>query len=137
MMVVVDNTVLSNFAQVHIDSVVVSLWGDQVCTTPEVISEYRAGIKAVGLPSSAWRLLKVTELSSSEIDFAASLSTKLGAGESSCIAIAYMRNAILATDDLFARRIADRYHLQKIGTVGILVQCVKREVLSLPSRGKH
>jgi predicted nucleic acid-binding protein len=99
-MIVVDNTVLSNFAQTQIHSAIISLWGDQICTTPEVISEYRAGIKVVGLPSSAWRLLKITELSSSENDFAASLSTKLGAGESSCIAVAYIRNAILATDDL-------------------------------------
>lgn len=60
------------------------------------------------------------------------MSTKLGVSESSCIAVAHMRNAILATDDLYACKIADRYHKQKIGMVGILVQSVKREVLSLP-----
>jgi predicted nucleic acid-binding protein len=43
-----------------------------------------------------------------------------------------MRNAVLATDDLFARKVADRFHVQKIGTVGIILQCVKQEVLTLP-----
>lgn len=136
MMIVVDNTVLSNFAQARVDYAVMSLWGDRVCSTSEVISEYQAGIKAVGLPAFTWKALKLIELSSPENDFAASLSTKLGAGESSCLAVAHMRNAILATDDLFARKIADRYHIQKIGTVGILVQCVKREILSLPNAQK-
>jgi len=132
MTIVVDNTVLSNFAQAQVNSAVISLWGDRVCTTPEVISEYQAGIKAVGLPASAWIALEITEVFSQENDFAASLSIKLGAGENSCIAVAHMRNAILATDDLFARKVADRYHIRKIGTVGILVQCNKREILSLP-----
>jgi predicted nucleic acid-binding protein len=131
MIVVLDNTVLSNFAQTQIDSAINSLWGDQVCTTLDVISEYRAGIKSVGLPASAWEFLKINELSLVEIDFATSLSSKLGKGECSCIAIAYLRNAILATDDLFARKVADRYHIQKIGTVGILLQCVRREILTV------
>jgi hypothetical protein len=74
MMIVVDNTVLSNFAQARVDSAVMSLWGDRVRITPEVISEYQAGIKAAGLPASAWKQLRIIELSSPENDFAASLS---------------------------------------------------------------
>ena len=136
MIVVLDNTVLSNFAQSQISSVIFMLWGDQVCTTPDVISEYHAGIKSAGLPASSWKSLQIQKLSSAEIEFADSLSAKLGKGECSCLAIAHSRNAILATDDLFARRVADRYHIQKIGTVGILIQCVKQKILSVPKAQK-
>jgi len=132
MIVILDNTVLSNFAQAQIAHAILELWGDQACTTPDVISEYRAGIKPAGLPPSVWKFLRINELSSVEIDFATSLSAKLGKGERSCIAIAHVQNAIFATDDLFARKVANRYQIQKIGTVGILLQCVKQEIFSIP-----
>jgi predicted nucleic acid-binding protein len=86
MIVVLDNTVLSNFALAQIASVIFMLWGDQVCTTPDVISEYHAGIMSAGLPASAWKSLQIQKLSSAEIEFAASLSAKLGKGECSCLA---------------------------------------------------
>lgn len=52
------------------------------------------------------------------------------------MAVAYLRNALFATDDLLARKVALRYRIQMIGTVGILIQCINREVLILPQAQK-
>ena len=80
MLVVLDNTVLSNFAQARLASIVLSLWQDQVGTTLEALSEYRAGTQAVGLFPSAWETLQILETAPSEKEFEASLSARLGKG---------------------------------------------------------
>jgi hypothetical protein len=136
LLILLDNTVLSNFAEARLTSVIHDLWKDQINTTSDAISEYRNGVKSAKLPPSAWNFLRVVRLTSEEADFGASLSTKLGRGERSCLAVAYMRNALLASDDLGARRIAARYQIQVTGTVGILVQCVNRAVLT-PSQAQQ
>ena len=130
MLVVLDNTVLSNFAQARLASIVLSLWQDQVGTTLEALSEYRAGTQAVGLFPSAWETLQILETAPSEKEFEASLSARLGKGERSCLAVTHMRNGLLATDDLLARKIAARYRITTIGTVGILVQCIHAKTLT-------
>lgn len=128
--VLLDNTVLSNFAQAQIVSAVFSLWGNQICTTSEVSAEYAVGVITASLPRSAWKDLKVIEQTEEEKSFGLSLSARLGAGERSCLAIACKRGAIFATDDLFARETAKQYQISVIGTIGILVQCVRKKVLT-------
>lgn len=129
-LILLDNTVLSNFAQARVVSTIFSLWRSQICTTTESMTEYTAGVTAAGLPKSAWSDLKIFELSQDEQDFGSSLSARLGMGECSCLAIAYKRGAIFATDDLFARVTAKRFNIPVIGTIGILVQCVTKEILT-------
>ena len=129
-LILLDNTVLSNFAQAKIVSAVFSLWGDQVCTTTEVMEEYKAGIASVGLPKSAWKGLKIAKQTEEEQAFGVKFSTRLGAGERSCLAIAHTRGAIFATDDLYARELAKKYHIVVIGTVGILMECAAKNILT-------
>jgi predicted nucleic acid-binding protein len=102
--VLLDNTVLSNFAQAGLVAVVLSLWEDHVGTTLEALSEYRAGTQGSGLSASAWEALQIIETAPAEKEFGASLSARLGKGERTCLAVAYMRNGFLATDDLLARK---------------------------------
>jgi predicted nucleic acid-binding protein len=134
--ILLDNTVLSNFAHARRSSTVFSLWGNQVCTTMEIIKEYNAGILSAGLPKSAWRGLKVIEQTEEEKSFGANLSTGLGAGERSCLAVAHARGAIFATDDLFARETAKKHKVPVIGTVGILMECIRTNILT-PTRAQN
>jgi predicted nucleic acid-binding protein len=128
---VLDNTVLSNFSQEHLLHMLVSLWIGQIVTTKDVFLEYQAGVKAGKLPSIGEMSFPVVDLTGQERRFCSSLSTRLGAGEASCLAVAYHRKAIIATDDLFARKIAAQFYIQKVGTVGTLVEAVRKNKLSL------
>ena len=129
-LILLDNTVMSNFAQIKAVLVIYELWGQSVCTTPDTFAEYQNGISEVGLPSSAWDDLRLVEQTKDEKDFGENLSTRLGRGERSCLAVARMRGAVFATDDRFARQVAQRYRITIIGTVGMLLLCIKRNILS-------
>jgi predicted nucleic acid-binding protein len=130
-LVVLDNTVLTNFGLLRRTDLVTELWPGWACSTPEVLAEYSAGIQAVGLPPDAWRDLPVMSLRSSENALALRLAHRLGAGERSCLAVAINRGALLATDDRVARQYAQKARLEVTGSLGILVQNVKTGRLSL------
>ena len=51
-LVLLDNTVLTNFALVDRPDLVLDLWGPNCATTTEVMAEYQAGIIGRGLPAS-------------------------------------------------------------------------------------
>lgn len=55
---------------------------------------------------------------------------KHGRGERSCLAVAIILGAILATDDQLARRAALYQGIELIGTIGILKTCVQSRLLS-------
>jgi predicted nucleic acid-binding protein len=59
------------------------------------------------------------------------LSSRFGRGEASCLAIALHRNAGILTDDLDARKFAQRGDIPVSGSIGILVKCVTNGNLSL------
>jgi predicted nucleic acid-binding protein len=122
--IVLDNTVLTNFAMVGKPGFVLDLWPGGVCTTRAVISEYLSGVEAANLPEDAWNDLLVLELTSTEEAIAISLSQRLGAGERSCLAVALNRKMALATDDYAARQYARKAGLVIVGTVGILALAV-------------
>ena len=126
MLVLLDATILTNFARVGLTSVVRDLWGDQVYTTVDVLKEYEAGIRAAGLPQSGWKQLSALALTPDERALASKLFPRLGLGERSCMAIAVSRHALVATDDKPARRAARHHGIAVIGTVGILRRCVER-----------
>ncbi|MBN1877094.1 MAG: DUF3368 domain-containing protein [Anaerolineae bacterium] len=107
------------------------LWPDQVSTTGEVLSEYQAAAQAGHLPAQAWSDLPVADMTPREIAIAESFSTRLGAGERSCLAVAHTRGGLLATDDADARAAAKRLGVPVTGTIGILVLAVRRELLTL------
>jgi hypothetical protein len=77
-----------------------------------------------------WADLTVITLTEEETVLAASFSTRLGGGERSCLAVAVYRQGLLATDDLDARRIAQKQNVPLTGTIGILIMCVRRGYLS-------
>lgn len=128
--VLLDNTVLTNFAQVGAESVVLNLWPEAACTTHAVLAEYDAGAAAGFLPDDAWRALPVIELTAEEASTARQFASRLGAGERTCLAAALHRSGRLASDDLDARRAAQRCGVRMTGTIGILVVSVRRGLQS-------
>ena len=129
--VILDNTVLTNFALVDRAELVTCSWPSTACTTPSVLDEYRSGVASGLVPTDAWADLTIIILTEEEAALAARLSTRLGNGERSCLAAAVYRQGLLASDDLDARRIARQQSVPLTGTIGILALCVRRGNLSL------
>jgi predicted nucleic acid-binding protein len=127
--VVLDNTVLTNLAVVDRADLVKRLWPKTACTTSAILDEYRAGAVSGLVPADAWVDLAVVTMSEEETALMASVSTRLAAGERSCLAVAVCRDGLLASDDLDARRIARKQNVALTGTVGILGLCVRRGCL--------
>lgn len=128
--ILLDNTMLTNFALVNRADLVMRLWPTLVCTTPEVSAEYGIGVSSGSLPTDAWADLPIVTLTAEEINFAAGLSPRLGKGERTCLAAAFHRQGLFATDDLDARRAAWAHGVTTTGTLGILVLCVQQHHLS-------
>jgi predicted nucleic acid-binding protein len=129
-LVLLDTTILTNFALVGLASLPRDLWGNRVSTTAEVLEEYRAGIKTTALPREDWKDLKTIILTSEEQVLGAKMFPKLGRGERTCLVVAVVRGAMLATDDQLARRAAKYHRIELIGTVGILKASVQHRLLS-------
>ena len=130
MLVLLDTTILTNFARVGLAQMIRDLWGEQICTTVAALREYQAGISTAGLPPLAWRQLRVLELAPEEEILASDRFQRLGLGERTCLAVAIVRSSILATDDKLARRAGKQFGIQVIGTIGILRTCIKQSLLS-------
>ena len=130
MLVLLDNTILTNFALVGLTPKLRDLWGERVATTEEVLEEYAAGVETGKLPRVDWTHLKTIALSSQEQVLAISRFPKLGRGERSCLIVAIERDAMLATDDQLARRGALDHGIELLGTIGILKTCVQSKLLS-------
>ena len=133
-LLLLDNTVLSNFALVRCTELVIGM--EFICvTTQQAWREFWMGVAAQKLPSDAWAGLAVFDLTEVEREFWRNLPS-LGAGEASCLAVAYHRQAILATDDAKARKIARQWNLKITGTIGILLAAVRQDRITLPEANR-
>ena len=130
MLVLLDTTILTNFALVGLTPVLRDLWGDRIATTEEVLEEYAAGVEAGKLPHQDWTHLKTITLSSEQQALGIKMFPKQGRGERSCLAVAIVRGSILATDDQLAHRAAKHHEIELIGTIGILKASVHSKLLS-------
>jgi len=79
-LVLLDNTVLSNFARIERHTLVIELW-PSCATTLEAWQEFQAGIMIGKLPKNAWKGLSIIELTKAEHEFSNGLSMILGLGE--------------------------------------------------------
>lgn len=129
--VLLDNTVLTNFALVARPDLVLDFWGAHCATTLAVMAEYQAGVSTRGLPAGIWDVLDQLSLQPAEQDFADRLPPRLGQGERSCIATAVHRQGLFVCDDAEARREARRLGLKITGSIGILILNVRQSRLAL------
>jgi predicted nucleic acid-binding protein len=119
-MIVIDNTVLSNFALVQRPEFIRHAFYEQVGTTEQVFDELARGVKLGRLPKCSWEWLECIRMTESEVLQCTQLRQQLDEGEASCLAVATQRTWKVATDDKDARKWAIRLHIPHTGTLGIL-----------------
>jgi predicted nucleic acid-binding protein len=138
---ILNTTVLSNFASVDALNLIKRLFR-VVCTTHEVHEEILRGISRgyqyledvdheMSFDETGW-LQVIAIRSHTEHHSMNDLLKRLGMGESSCIAIAKSRKMIFMSDDRTARRIAQKNGVLISGTIGILMRCVDKNIISFP-----
>lgn len=130
MTILLDTTVLSNFARVKLDYVLQQIWGNEVFIALEVAEEYQVRVNTGRMPSLASIELITLTSTPEEVSLSSTLPQRLGRGERISIAIAFIRGAAIATDDAFARRVAYDLGISVTGTIGILQGSLERQILS-------
>jgi len=130
-LVLLDNTVLTNFARADSIQLALDVWLGDACSTSDVLAEYQAGVLGHSLPADAWQHLPVVTLTDQERQFAAVLPPPLHTGERSCLAVAVRRHGLFASDDSRARIEARRGGIALSGSVGMLRIGVQQHMLSL------
>lgn len=110
---------------------------DQLVTVAAVNEEFAVGVALGRLPDVDWSWLEVIELTVEETAVAEKLNETLGRGEAACIALAVSRGWMVLTDDRDARHTAREMGVAVSGTLGALMNLVRREVLSLLEADRH
>ena len=137
-----DTTVLSNFASGGIIHLLEKRYRRIAFTTNEVVDELRRGINAgysflekilqqiEPINSIGWIRI-MTPNSPEENLLRSQFDQFLDPGEASCLALAVSRHMILITDDLAARRLAEKRNVSLSGTLGLLVALVNQGDIAL------
>lgn len=141
MSVIINTTVLSNFAIINELDLLRQLFGTIYIPT-EVYEEVQVGLEEGyhfyrGIDQlihpfveDGWiRLTGVAD--EQELRLLGELPRRLHQGEAACLAIAHHRRWVLLTDDLAARNEAARLEIRKSGSVGCLVLAVERGLCTL------
>ena len=123
-LVLLDNTVLSNFALVQQPALVIRVCLGRACTTAAARAEHEAAVEKGLLRANLWSDLPIIELTEDEVQLVETLPARLGPGERTCLAVAIRRGGVVATDDLSARQLARRQGVRITGTLGILLLTV-------------
>jgi predicted nucleic acid-binding protein len=130
-MLILDNTVLSNFALVARFDLLIKAMEDQIATTPQVIGEFNNGVARGRLPQTSLDWLEVVNLEAEEEALFQELLEHVNAGEASCLAVAAHRSGRVLTDDRDARKLAAQLRIPMSGTLGVLLRLVQIHSLAL------
>lgn len=140
--VILDTTVLSNFAVAGRFDLLSLSYQERACTGLGVIEEIRDGIEAgyddlevlmenLAAPyGTGWLPVEIL-VSEEEQLLYTRLRSSLGIGEAYCLSLAAGRGYTLGSDDLSARRLATAHGVRLTGTLGILVRLVREGRLAL------
>jgi len=128
---ILDTTLLSNFAHIRRPDLLQAVFGPNVSTTAVVMVELKSGVKAGWVPRCDWSWLPVVPPTEEEQYLAEQYSRVLDPGEAVCLAIAKLRGWVFASDDLAARRLAQREEIAISGTIGVLQKLVATRLLTL------
>lgn len=141
MRVIVDTTVISNFASIGQLDVLRQLYGSLAMST-DVYDEIQAGLAegyrfyegieqwVAPLAEGGW--LHLTSMShEQELRYFRELPARLHRGEIASLAIARHRGWLLLTDDRAARTEATRLGVPVSGSLGCLVLAIERHLCSL------
>jgi predicted nucleic acid-binding protein len=131
-MILIDNTVLSNFVLVGELSLLREYCKKKGAITGHVLAEFKRGIEK-GLFNDVnldW-LHRLDLEGSEEQALFVNLSRRLGAGEASCLALAIHKKYDLLTDDMAVRKIALREGIRLSGSIGVLLDLIRIKRISL------
>ena len=131
MILLLDNTVLSNFALVNRIELLTNAFGNQSATTSQVFDEFENGVARGRLPETRLDWLEILDMEAEEEPLFGELLARVNAGEASCLAVAAQRNGRILTDDRDARKLAAQLKIPVSGTLGILLRLVQINVLAL------
>lgn len=131
MRLVLDNTVMSNFALVGRTDWLRKVWPGMMTTSEEAWAELQAGIRRGRIPDIDWSWLTVLSLTEEERKARDELMPPLDEGEAACLALARSRGYAFLTDDRVARREARRLGVPLSGTIGVLKSLVHEGRVSL------
>jgi predicted nucleic acid-binding protein len=130
-MLLLDNTVLSNFALIARVDLLIEAMGDQISTPPQVIDEFNEGVARGRLPQVGLDWLEVVSLEADEEALYQELTGRLNAGEAACLAVAAHRGGRVLTDDRDARILAAQIKIPISGTLGSLLRLIRMQALTL------
>ena len=130
-MILLDNTVLSNFAVIQQPECLWQAFAEGVGTSKQVFQEMERGVQLGRLPKCDWSWLHRFQLTDAENNQFYHLNDHLGKGEAACLSIAFHRKFKIATDDKDARRWAMRLLIPFTGTLGILAALVRQKQMTL------
>jgi predicted nucleic acid-binding protein len=134
--ILLDNTVLSNFALVERFELLITALEGEAIVTSQVLGEFLDGVGIGKLPDTDLEGLNVIELGNDEVSLFQALLAHVNVGESSCLAVAAKRDGKIITDDRDARKLAAQLRVPVSGTIGVLMRLVNIRVLSLAEANK-
>ena len=124
----IDNTALTNFALIDQLGLLSKYLRDKLVITQEVKDEFFNGIAAGKLSKNSnieW--VHMTSFKDqNEQNLFRRLCERFGKGESSILSIAINRKWKIITDDIDARKIAQREEIAVTGSIGLLVYLIKK-----------
>ena len=131
-MILLDNTVLSNFALAGALQLLRLFAGNKGATSDHVLEEFSRGVEIGALPESDLTWLRPVQVTGRrEEAVVRSLRRELDVGEASCLAIAIVRECDFFSDDGDARAIARREGVRLSGSIGVLLTLVQSERIDL------
>ncbi len=122
--ILLDNTVLSNFASIQRPDLVLLALGDSAATVEEVLDDLEVGVNNKAIPPVNWSWLTTVAMTENERAVYQDLLRKINKGEAACLAVAAARGGRVMTDDRDARKIAVELQIPISGTIGILIRLV-------------
>ena len=131
MRLVLDNTVMSNFALAGRTDWLQKIWPSMLVTAEETWMELQTGVQLGRIPQIDWSWLEVLPLTEEERKARDELVPPLDEGEAACLILARSRGYALLTDDWVARREARHLGVPLSGTVGALKSLVDEGHVSL------
>ncbi len=129
-MLLLDNTVLSNFALVGRIDLLARAMESQLSTTPQVIREFNDGVARGRLPKTDLNWLEIISLRVEEEVLFQELINHVNAGEAACLTVAAHRDGHVLTDDRDARKLAAQLKISVSGTLGVLLRLVQIQALT-------
>ena len=136
-MILLDNTVLSNFALADELILLKDYCRGLGATTVQVMAEFQTGIRQGFFKNPDFGWLKIMDFKNEIEKFMfVRLNQRIGAGEASCLTLAILRKYDFLTDDMMVRKMAYREGIRISGSIGVLIALVKMERIT-PAIGNN